>query len=753
MDQRSVDSTALRHPRIRVRGRLGARHFAIAAILLALFVGLRIWDPAPVEALRLQVFDLYQRIQPRVASAQPVVIVDIDDTSLAEVGQWPWPRNVIADLTDRLFRLRAAVVAFDVIFAEPDRMSPHLVAQRFPTLGSEAAAALRTLPSYDAIFADSLRKGRVVLAQAPVGRDNAGNGRPPQRKSALAEVGGDPRPFLISFGSMLRNMEPLEQAAKGLGSVTFAPEADGVARRVPLVVRVGKEIVPSLTVEILRVATGQTTLVVRSNIAGVDSIIVGGVAIPTDNYARKWVYFAPPNPDRYISARDVLHGVVPPERIAGKLVVVGTSATALGDIKATPVSPAMPGVEVHAQLLETILSGSSLIRPNYALGAELVILVASGLVVAVLTAFGGALATLALGSLVASGMAAGSWYLYARQGVLIDVAFAALGSIAVYTVLVWARYVREESERKSVRRAMSQYLSPALVDQLAADPSRLVLGGELRTMTFLFSDIRGFTSISERYKSDPTSLTRLINRFMTPMTDVILAHSGTIDKYIGDCIMAFWNAPLPDPAHATHALEAALDMTQALAILNAELRSEAGAGVNETEPTASVELQIGIGINTGDCVVGNMGSRQRFDYSVLGDSVNLASRLESQSKAYGVVTVIGEATAAQAGDFPLIELDLIAVKGKSEPVRIFTLLGDRSRSASPEFQELRDRHGRMLNAYRTQHWDTARALLVDCRALAPELGKLYDLYAARIAAFAAMPPEPDWQGVYVADTK
>ena len=753
MDQRSVQPAAPQQQRFRVRGRLGARHFAIAGVLLALFVGLRIWDPAPVEALRLQVFDFYQRIQPRVASAQPVVIVDIDDTSLAEIGQWPWPRNVIAELTDRLFRLRAAVVAFDVIFAEPDRMSPHLVAQRFPTLGNEAAAALRTLPSYDAVFADSLRKGRVVLAQAPVGRDGVGNNRPPQRKAAMAEVGGDPRPFLISFGGMLRNMEPLEQAAKGLGSVTFAPEADGIARRVPLVVRVGNEIVPSLTAEILRVATGQTTLVVRSNIAGIDSIIVGGVAIPTDNYARKWVYFAPPDPARYISARDILQGVVPPERIAGKLVVVGTSATALGDIKATPVSPAMPGVEVHAQLLETILSGSGLIRPNYALGAELVVLVAAGLIIAVLTAFGGALATLAFGAVAASGMGAGSWYLYARHGVLIDVAFAAVGSIAVYTVLVWARYVREESERKSVRRAMSQYLSPALVDQLAADPSRLVLGGELRTMTFLFSDIRGFTSISERYKSDPTSLTRLINRFMTPMTDVILARSGTIDKYIGDCIMAFWNAPLPDAAHATHALEAALDMSQALAILNAELRAEAGAGVSDVGSAAPIELQIGIGINTGDCVVGNMGSRQRFDYSVLGDAVNLASRLESQSKAYGVVTVIGEATAAQAGDFPMIELDLIAVKGKTEPVRIFTLLGDRSRLASREFQELRDRHGRMLTAYRTRDWGSARALLADCRASAPELGSLYDLYRARIDAFEASPPGPDWQGVYIAESK
>lgn len=753
MDQRSVQPATPQQQRFRVRGRLGARHFAIAGVLLALFVGLRIWDPAPVEALRLQVFDLYQRIQPRVPSAQPVVIVDIDDASLAEIGQWPWPRNLIAEMVDRLFRLRAVVVGFDVVFAEPDRLSPHLVAQQLPALGKEAVAALRALPSNDAIFADSLRRGRVVLGQAPTQQNVLGQTRPLARKAALAEVGGDPRPYMFPFGGMVRNIEPLEQSAKGLGSITSVPDIDGVARRVPLVVRVGTEVIPSLSIEMLRLATGQSTIVVRSNVAGIDGLIVGGVAIASERDGRKWVHFAPSDPIRYVSAVDVLRGSVAPERIAGKLVLVGTSAAGLKDVKTTPLSPETPGVEVHAQLLEAVLSGSNLTRPNYALGAELVALVGVAFLVAALTAFGGALATLGIGGALAAGLTTGSWYLYSREGVLIDIAFPAIGAFAVYAVLVYARYVREESERKSVRRAFGQYLSPALVDELANDPSRLTLGGELRTMTFLFSDIRGFTSISERYKSDPTSLTRLVNRFMTPMTDVILARSGTIDKYIGDCIMAFWNAPLPDAAHATHALEAALDMSQALAILNAELRAEAGSGMSEKRSAAPIELQIGIGINTGDCVVGNMGSRQRFDYSVLGDAVNLASRLESQSKAYGVVTVIGEATATQAGDFPLIELDLIAVKGKTEPVRIFTLLGDRSRSASREFQELRDRHGRMLAAYRRQDWSAARALLVDCRTSAPELGQLYDLYAARIDAFEASPPGPDWRGVYVAETK
>ena len=752
-DSVSVSPDLPRQSRNPIRGRLRVRHFAIAVTMLAVFVGLRIWDPAPVQALRLQVFDLYQRIQPRVASTRPVVIVDIDDQSLTELGQWPWPRNLIADMVDRLFRLRAVVVGFDVVFAEPDRLSPHLIIQQLPALGKEAVAALQALPSNDAFFAESLRRGRVVLGQAPTQQNTAAQLRPLARKSALAEVGGDPRRYMFAFGGIVRNIEQLEQSAKGLGSITSVPDVDGVARRVPLVVRVGGEVIPSLSVEMLRLATGQSTVVVRSNVAGIDSVIVGGVAIQTERDGRKWVHFAPPDPARYVSAADVLRGSVAPERIAGKLVLVGTSATGLKDVKTTPMSPETPGVEVHAQLLEAVLSGSNLVRPNYALGAELTALVGITLVVAALTAFGGALATLGVGGVLATGLTTGSWYLYSREGVLIDIAFPAIGAFAVYAVLVYARYVREESERKSVRRAFGQYLSPALVDQLASDPSRLALGGERRTMTFLFSDVRGFTSISERYKADPTGLTRLINRFLTPMTDVILARNGTIDKYMGDCIMAFWNAPLPDHAHATHALEAALGMIQALAILNAELRAEALSGADGKPAAAPVELQIGIGLNTGDCVVGNMGSRQRFDYSVLGDAVNLASRLESQSKVYGVVTVIGEETAAAAVDFPLIELDLIAVKGKTEPARIFTILGDRSRTASREFQELRERHDRMLTCYRAQSWSSAQALLAECRALAPELTALYDLYAARIAAFEASPPASDWKGVYVAETK
>jgi adenylate cyclase len=320
----------------------------------------------------------------------------------------------------------------------------------------------------------------------------------------------------------------------------------------------------------------------------------------------------------------------------------------------------------------------------------------------------------------------------------------------IYVILTFSNYIRESLEKRQVRHAFGQYLSPALVEQLAQNPDQLKLGGETKVMTFLFCDVRGFTAISELFKGNPQGLTVLMNRLLTPLTDVILTSRGTIDKYMGDCIMAFWNAPLDVPQHPAYACEAALGMFKALEVLNGERRAEAEATGSKYLP-----LNIGIGVNTGECVVGNMGSQQRFDYSVLGDPVNLASRLEGQSKNYGVGVVIGEDTAAVVGDrFALIELDLIAVKGKKEAVRIFTVLGDSNRRATPAFTTLAEAHAAMLAAFRAQQWDAAAAASVQCRSLsAGEFDGLYDLYDERITAFRETPPGDDWDGVYRATSK
>ena len=299
-----------------------------------------------------------------------------------------------------------------------------------------------------------------------------------------------------------------------------------------------------------------------------------------------------------------------------------------------------------------------------------------------------------------------------------------------------------------MRGAFSQYLSPALLAQLAEEPDRLALGGEMKDMTFLFADVRGFTTISEQFKADPQGLTSLINRFLTPMTDMILSRRGTIDKYMGDCIMAFWNAPLDDEDHARHACNSALAMMEALEPINESIKAEA-----EAEERLYFPIKVGIGLNSGEVVVGNMGSDQRFDYSVLGDAVNLASRLEGQSKNYGVDIVIGEETYTRAPDFAVIELDLIAVKGKTEATRIFTLLGDAEMKASSEHKTLAARHDDMLKAYRDQQWDQARALIKECSALDGSLEPLYEIYAERLEEYSKNPPGPDWDGVFVATSK
>ena len=370
------------------------------------------------------------------------------------------------------------------------------------------------------------------------------------------------------------------------------------------------------------------------------------------------------------------------------------------------------------------------------------------LLLVVLVPLVGAIWSLLVGCGVTAGLLGGSWYLYTQEKILLDAIYPAAAGFILYSVLTYMNYVREAAQRRQVRTAFAHYMSPALVEELARDPDRLTLGGEMRDMTLLFCDIRGFTAISELYKSDPQGLTTLINQFLTPMTDVILERHGTIDKYMGDCIMAFWNAPLDDNEHAKHACASALIMVTAVRELNDKRETEAKESGVEFLP-----INIGIGLNSGDCCVGNMGSEQRFDYSVLGDDVNLASRLEGQSKTYGVTIVVGENTHARAPEFAAIELDLIAVKGKQDAVRIYGLLGDEEHKASEGFKNLESKHNEMLAAYRDQQWQRARELVADCRKLNDQLGALYDLYDERITEHEANPPGADWDGVFRATTK
>lgn len=734
----------------RAVGRLLGRGRLLAIGLLVALLALRVWDPAPVEAFRLRIFDIYQELAPREETGFPVVIVDVDEASLKELGQWPWPRTVLAELVDRLAAAGAAAVGFDIVFAEPDRTSPEFLSASLAGLPPATAEALRGLPSNDAVFADSLaRFGRAVLGLAGFGSSEIAaeaSKTPPGPGASVAEIGGDPRPYLIGYAGLLENLEVIAASAAGRGVFSLAPEVDGVVRRVPAFVRVGSTLVPGLSLETLRVATGQRSYGVHVNEAGVAAVVIAGVAIPTDEAGMIHVPFGPHDARRFVSAADVIAGRTDPARLAGRLVLVGTSAAGLRDLRATPVAASMPGVEVHAQLLESVLSRTHLTRPNYALGLELGLTLGAGLALLLLMPLVGARWTLALLVLLVLALGGGSWLAFAQSRQLVDASFPTTSAILLYALLAYSGFTVAERQRKQISRSFEHYLSPVLVQRLARDPAAgLRLGGETKVMTVAFADIRDFTSLSERYRNDPQGLTRVINRVLTVMGDAVLENEGTIDKYIGDALMSFWNAPIDIERHAAKACGAALQMMESVGRINAELRAEQGEG--------APQIRIGIGINTGECVVGNVGSIRRLSYSVLGDPVNLASRLEGQSKTYGVPIVISEDTRREAEDFAAVELDLIAVKGRNTAVRVFGLLGHPDQAGTQHHRELVARQARLLAAYRAQDWDAAVAEIEAGLDAAPELARLYELYRGRIDAYRKNPPDPGWNGVFVATEK
>jgi adenylate cyclase len=721
---------------------------------VALVIALRAWDPVPVELVRDLAFDVYQRTKPRQqdVAQSPVRIVDIDSDSLARHGQWPWPRTLIARLVERLAEANVAAIGFDIVFAEPDRNSPAHAVKTWPRSPEIDALLARadSLPDNDKVLAAAMAKTRVVTGFFAIGR----GGRIPAAKAGFgivsdAPVGEFPLPAVYGGPSADATLAALEAAAKGNGALNWFPGRDQVVRRVPIIVRVGDAIFPSLFAELLRVGQGAGSYKVRTVSQGttVEAIQIGQAAVPTDAQGRLVVYFAKRDPRRSIPAWKILAGEFDPAEVADRVIIFGTSAAGLLDIRATPLDPATPGVEVHAQAIEQVVSGVYLLRPDFSEGVEqtFILVLCAGVMLLVprigaawagAIGFGGAALAVAL-----------AWMAFDRFGWLLDPVYPAVAVGFVFIVTTLVVYFRTERERQQVRSAFGRYLAPALVERLASDPSRLKLGGELRPMTLLFSDIRGFTSIAERF--DAEGLTNFMNRYLTPMTEVVLANGGTVDKYIGDAIMAFWNAPLDNPEHAKSACRTALAMHERLARLNAELKAEAEKAGRE-----HIRISIGIGLNSAVCCVGNMGSQQRFDYSVLGDGVNLASRIEGQTKAYGLGTLIGEETRSLAPEFAALEVDLIRVKGKSEPARIFTLLGGPERAKTDAFRALEAYQAGFLVAYRAAQWDAAERALEQVRAAGgDELAGLCEVYAERIARFRKEPPPAGWDGVYVAETK
>ncbi|WP_445219536.1 CHASE2 domain-containing protein [Bradyrhizobium sp. Pa8] len=741
--------------RLKILRRWFARKLGFARLmclaLLVVFAGFRVWDPPPIQELRLRTFDMFQLIDPRHKAARPVTIIDIDDKSLAKLGQWPWPRTRIADLIVNLTNLGAVTIGFDMVFSEADRLNPDLVAGQMRSLDDATRAKLRELPSNDQILSDAIKRSQVVLGETGQSAISSEIDKtlPFTGVATVGEEGAER--FLFEFPGLLRNVPEIEKVAAGRGLFTIKTERDGLIRRVPMVMRAQGHIMPSLSLEILRVVTRTPTLLVRTDKTGVRAVRLKGVEIPTDKNGQLWVHYARQDPSIYVSAADVLDNSVPQSKIAGKLVLVGTSAVGLNDLKTTPVSSTMPGVEIHAQVLESVLSGAMISQPNYALGVELIAALVIGLLVIIFTPNLGPVRLVLAGAMFAAILVGVSWFFYAQDRYLIDFTYPLLSTTAIYLTLIFASFVREQRQRVQIRGMFAQYMSPVLVEQLAQSPEKLVLGGEEREMTIMFSDVRGFTTISESYKQDPQGLIALMNRFLTPLTDVIIDQKGYIDKYMGDAIMAFWNAPLDDAEHEVNACEAAIQMLEQIDVVNKEREQEAVDG-----GPVYIPLNVGIGLNTGIGVVGNMGSELKKNYSVLGDSVNLASRLEGQSKEYGFPIIVGSRTALAAKDkFAILELDFIMVKGKTEPEVIYAIAGREDVMHSGAFQRLRNVTIEMLGCYRGRDWQSALDAIERGRRSedADTLEKLFKLYEARIKEFQINPPAEGWTGAYALLTK
>ena len=778
----------------------------MASIVMAILLGLvRVADPELVQVLRLKYFDVLQKKYPRATDGQTYsVIVDIDEKSLREVGQWPWPRTVLAELFNKSKSAGMLVLGLDVLFAEKDRTSPELISRDIEKRNPEIAELLKRLPSNEFVAMEAMKKFPIIIGHSGLDVEGDANRDDINESSVKVFLGKNQnyKDWLISYPGLLANVPEFEKAASGSGTVSVAEEPDGIIRRVPLVSNVAGKVRPTLGLDMIRVAFKGNSIATRTGMNGVEEIIIqtqaiGNAAIPTDENGRVWIYYGEPDSSKvienksryYVSAVDIIKGRVEEGRLKGKLGILGTSATGLKDIRPTPVDDRMPGVEIHANLIDTVIS--AILYYTSSKNAEKIYQKAikdgkseeeaiaekntvkingspflkSGTnmkfieaIFTIMLAFFITISALKFGPIInislLIGIIGSAFYMSVKffidDKLLFDPTFAGMSTFIIYFSNTFANYLRDANEKKQIRGAFSQYLSPALVEQLAEDPEKLVLGGETKKMTFLFCDVRGFTTISEAFKSDPQGLTKLINRFLTPLTNEIISNNGTIDKYMGDCIMAFWNAPIDVASHEKISCDAALSMHKALKELNDIRKKEA-----EEEKKDFLELKIGIGLNTGGCVVGNMGSDQRFDYSVLGDAVNLASRLEGQSKGYGVKTVIGQETNEAVKDsYATLQLDMLAVKGKKEAVSIYCLLGDPDFRQTKDFKDLESKHNIILDYYFSQKWTEAINEMKSAKSLCKNvMSDYYDMMSERINEFKKSPPPENWDGVFVATSK
>ncbi|MBB4188089.1 CHASE2 domain-containing protein [Sinorhizobium terangae] len=664
----------------------------IGLAIVAALTMLRASDPPLLRLARNLTFDEYQRIKPRAYENMPVRIVDIDEASLKELGQWPWPRDRIAALVNRLSEMGASAIAFDILFAEPDRLSPRNVVRDVAGIDP---SLLRQLPDNDEIFAEAIANRPVVLG---FGISNEGSYRPPV-KAGFAFTGESPfgAPPRLDAATPLRPQ--LEANATGLGHISLNPGAtSSVVRAVPLFLSDGEQLYPNLALEALRVAQGASTYVLAAAPDVADTLTdakIGDFVVPVTAAGELWLYVSPDRAERYVSARRVLDPAGPaPEVMAaieGSIVFIGTSAAGLQDIRTTALGQNVPGVSLHAQTVEQILSGHFLSRPDWADGLEILSIAVAGSLLVVLTTFVSPAVALVCGLLITVLALVASWLAFLYGGLLFDPLAPIVSASITHFAATAFRFLVTDRERRAVRRAFGQYLSPSLLYRIEHTRDALRLGGDDRELTVMFVDVRNFTEISERLA--PTAVVGFLNTLLDALSRHVIANEGTLDKFIGDSIMAFWNAPVDVADHPGKAVRAALGMRETMARLNADDAFGFGKEHN---------VAIGVGIHTGIACVGNMGAEAHFNYSAVGDTVNIAARIESSCKDVHFDILVSEETAKVLPGHALLEAGMLALKGKSSRTRLFAVVGDEKLGASAEFAELRCLHLKLVEALRSR---------------------------------------------------
>ena len=683
------------------------KKWIISFIVIILLCGIKFTNPWFLDVIRLKGLDSHQRQQEAII-IDNIVTIEINNDTLAKYGQWPFPRGELADIVYNIYKAGANLVVLPMLFAEPDRHGQ------------------------DTLFENMLLTTPTIIGQIP---GDVTKGNPISR--GVSAVGASWEGWLYRYPGAVGPLKSFADAALGVGMLIVSPEDDGVVRRVPLAVDIDGKVYPSMSMEIIRALSGDVSYQIKTGAAGVEALRIPKYGITkTDANGNIWIDF------KYKTKVYPLYEELPD--LSGKTVILTVTASGLGSVLATPVGN-IYGYDLLATSITTMMSGRNISIPYWGNIVELVGPFILSLIICIVVLklrwlFGAILLPIMLGGIYYS-----SLQLFVKQGFLVDWTYPILTIFIVWAVSAFLRFMDEFKLRQQIKKQFEHYLAPAMVKKLQQSPDLLKLGGNTKELTLLFCDIRGFTPISEQYKTNPQGLTKLINRFLTPMTDIIMRNGGTVDKYMGDCIMAFWNAPLDVEDQRKRAIQTSHEMLEHLEILNKELKNE-----------KSLPIKVGIGLNTGEVVVGNMGSNQRFDYSVLGDAVNLAARLEGQSKNYGVQIVLGEETAKNMDkDFAMIELDEIAVKGKQDAVKIYTSLGQyKIINHSMNWVFAHNQHEKFLILYRQQSWVLALKFVSDLRdEFNGMLTNYYDIMKERIIELKETDLPKDWDGVYRATTK